>query len=236
MMRFTFLLSTWFAVSVTACASTPGAKPQDMSAAEHDTMAGDAAASAARHQGEYLPAARDPNKGCGVFHVCWEDLANPTTAHQAEADQQRKMAADHRAASQALRDAEARGCAGISERDRDVSPFFHGQDLERVEPLIQEIRFQGGTGSSEETVGAVVYFRPVPGLTQELLQRIVNCHLARNAAAGHVAPEMAYCPLVPRGVAAQVRSDGDGFAVEIRSRDADAAHEVLRRARGLVKP
>lgn len=50
------------------------------------------------------------------------------------------------------------------------------------------------------------YFRPVPGLTKELFQRIVNCHLARNAVLGHDAPELAYCPLAPKGVTAEVRS------------------------------
>ena len=75
----------------------------------------------------------------------------------------------------------------------------------------------------------------VRGLTQEWLQRLVNCHLARNAAVGHEMPEMPYCPLVPRGATAQVRSVGDGFAVDIQADDSDAAGEILRRAQALYR-
>jgi len=42
------------------------------------------------------------------------------------------MAADHRAAAQALRDAEGTSCGGIAESDRDVSPFDHREDITSV--------------------------------------------------------------------------------------------------------
>jgi len=64
----------------------------------------------------------------------------------------------------------------------------------------------------------------------EWLQRIVDCHLARNAAVGHDMPEMADCPLVPRGAKASVRSVGDGFAVDVSSEAAESAAEIWRRA------
>jgi hypothetical protein len=78
--------------------------------------------------------------------------------------------------------------------------------------------------------GATIVFRATPGLTVEWLQRIVDCHLARNSAVGHDMPEMAYCPLVPRGAQAKVRSVGDGFAVDVRADDAETAEEIWRRA------
>jgi hypothetical protein len=56
-------------------------------------------------------------------------------------------------------------------------------------------------------------------MTTEWLQRSVDCQLARNAALGHVVPEMPDCPLIPNGVEAHVRSVGNGFAVEIKSND-----------------
>lgn len=83
------------------------------------------------------------------------------------------------------------------------------------------------------TAGAVVTFRAVPGLTAEWLQRLVDCHLARNAARGHVVPEMPNCPLVPKGAAATVRSTGDGFAVSISSSDDATAREIRARAERL---
>lgn len=47
-------------------------------------------------------------------------------------------------------------------------------------------------------------------------------------------PEMAYCPLVPSGVTAEVHPVAGGIAVEIRADGEPEAAEVLRRARALV--
>lgn len=68
---------------------------------------------------------------------------------------------------------------------------------------------------------------------RERLQHIVDCHTARNAAMGHDLSQMPDCPLVPRGVEAQVRSVGDGFAVDVRSDDA-AVEEIWKRAERLA--
>jgi hypothetical protein len=67
-----------------------------------------------------------------------------------------------------------------------------------------------------------------------MLQRIVDCHLARNAALGHEAPEMPDCPLVPKGVTGKVTATSDGFAVAVASDDSATAAEILRRARAVV--
>lgn len=143
------------------------------------------------------------------------------------------MAAEHRAAAQALRDAEARACAGIDEADRDASPFEHEGDIASVARLTEAA--PAGHASAEHLVGATVVFRAVRGLTAEWLQREIDCHLARNDAVGHDMPEMPNCPLVP-ALSAQVRSTGDGFAVDIRGGDDAAAAEILRRAETLVAP
>jgi hypothetical protein len=122
-------------------------------------------------------------------------------------------------------------CVGISPADRDLSPFERVADIVSVEPLTEEV----GTAKIKrtETVGAVVTFRAVPGLTAEWLQRIIDCHVARNAALGHVVPEMPNCPLVPRGVHARVRSVGNGFAVEIRGDNEVAVNEIRARSQRL---
>jgi hypothetical protein len=44
---------------------------------------------------------------------------------------------------------------------------------------------------------------------------------------------MPFCPLTTRGAQARVRSVGDGFAVAIRSDDAEASKEILKRAEAL---
>lgn len=231
-------------LAAAACASaTPGSRPHDMSAAQHDREGHAHEAGASGHAAQHDPAATTTRERCrsraggaaragaDVSDICWTSETNPTESHLREAELHRRHAADHRTGSTALRDAEARACVGLNPDDRDASPFAHVDDIAGVEPLIER------TGTSkvpgQRTSGAIVTFRAVPGMTAEWLQRVVDCHLARNAALGHVVPEMTNCPLVPNGVQARVRSTGNGFAVAIRSDDASTAREVLARAQRL---
>lgn len=212
-----------------------------MSAAQHEREGQLHAVTASAHGAQYDATAivertrcslRGGQRGPAVgADTCWTSFSNPTAEHLRMAEEHRRHAADHRAASAALRDAEARACVGMSPDDRDVSPFDHVEDIARVEPLTEPT----GTGKavSQRTAGAVVTFRAVPGMTAEWLQRVVDCHLARNAALGHPAREMPSCPLVPNGAQARVTSTGDGFAVTIRSDDAVTAREILSRAERL---
>ncbi len=213
-----------------ACASTPGARPSDMSAAQHEQAAGAAEAQAAGHAAQYTPGARSTVPECDPYGGCWTSKSNPTKQHLEDAEKYRKMAADHRAASQSLRDAEARACVGVSDADRDISPFYHREDITSVQPASNSLY---GKQRGDVIDGAVVTFRAVPGLTAEWLQRVVDCHLARNNALGNDVPEMPYCPLVPKGITAKVESTGNGFAVRIESQDPNTAQEVLRRAQAL---
>ena len=93
-----------------------------------------------------------------------------------------------------------------------------------------------GKTTSSRSAGATVVFQAVPGMTVEWLQRLVDCHLARNAAIGHEAAsaEMSSCPLTLRGVQASVKSVGDGFAISMRSEDLNTSKELLRRAKALM--
>jgi hypothetical protein len=232
------------AALLVACAGTPGAQPHDMSAAQHEAMGAQAEQGAALHQAQYDAGATETVERCGrggrnfthggggIEGPCWTSTRNPTAGHLDEASKLRKVAADHRAASQALRDAEALSCVGLSDDDRDISPFAHGEDIASVEPLYANV--MSGKGPSSRLQGAVITFRALPGMTAQWLQRVVDCHLARNAALGHQVPEMPYCPLVPKGVTATVTPAGAGFAVGVRSDDTETANDVLRRAQSLV--
>ena len=235
-MRTTLSISTPVigALLLTAsCATTtPGAHPHDMSASQHEAMASREERAATGHASQYDPSAdraveRCPSERGTPLSPCWTDVVNPTAEHAQQADAHRNAAAEHRAASQALRDAEERACAGIPEADRDMSPFEHRADIASVAPLSAK--------PETKTLGAVVTLRAVPGLTAEWLERDVKCHLARNAALGHVVPEMPDCPLVPRGVEASVTASASGFAVTIRAEDEATARDVLRRAEALAK-
>lgn len=210
----------------------PGALPHDMSAAAHEREAGAHEAIAAEHEARYEPGVPDP---CDPrMATCWTAMRTGTEQHHAEAEEHARIAAAHRRASAALREAEARACALVPPGDRDTSPFQRVEDIVRVEPLRN--RPAMGHGVPEDNAGAIVMFRAVPGLTLPRLQQMIDCHLARNAALGHVVPEMPDCPLVPRGASAKVRTSGDGFAVEIRGVDLASAQEILARARRLVQP
>ena len=132
-------------------------------------------------------------------------------------------AAEHRAASKALQDAESRACIGIDPSDRDISPFHHGADIAAVKVL--------GTPGAE--TGIDVVFKPVVGLTVEKLQHLVDCHLARSAALGHQVPEMPYCPLVPKGATAKVNKAGESLTVTITDPDPVGLKEILARSKQL---
>lgn len=231
-------LNLAIAASLFGCA-TAGSAPHDMSAAQHAAAAANHDVEASSHATEYQSAARETRARCiapaasaGVGEFCWTSEINPTASHLAEVERHRRMAAEHRASSQALRDAEARACVGLRESERDMSPFAHGEDIATVAPLTVEV--SQGRVLAPRIVGVTVVFRATPGMTAEWLQRTVDCHLARAASLGHEMPEMPYCPLVPRGASARVSSVGNGFAVAIRGDDEASVAEVRRRAAALV--
>jgi hypothetical protein len=233
----------WFFLFVGCAGSqTPGANPHDMSAARHESTAASIDGNATCHNERFDPSASAAKERCShvrgsagdaIDGACWTTLSNPTAEHLERAKEQQRMAADHRAASAALRDAEAKACVGISELDRDTSPFAHKDDIASVQRL--DVTVQSSKTQFSRPVGAVVTFRALPGMTAQWLQRVVDCHIARNAALGHQVPEMAYCPLVPKDVTATVKATQDGFAVEVRSEDVDTAQEIRRRSL-LLKP
>ena len=225
------------ALGVSCAASPPPVGPHDVDVAKHDDLARGEERIANVEQAKYDPNARAerPRRcdmgpiGPGDASVCWGTTANPTDAHLQAAQKHRWLAAHHRAESQKLRDAEARACAGVAAVDRDMSPFAHPDDILSVAPLTESL-----PSSGTRVVGAAILFRAVPDMTEAWLQRVIDCHLARNDALGHDVPEMPYCPLVPMGAVAQVTATSRGFVVAIRSSDAAAAAEIWRRARLLV--
>ena len=143
------------------------------------------------------------------------------------------MAADHRGASKALRNAEGSACAGLSEADRDSSPFEHREDVLGVEELHAKPA-SPKTVLAGPTEGAAITIRAVPGLTKEYLERLVTCHTARNATMGHAMPEMAFCPLSVKGATATVSSAGGAFRVDVKGDSQQSADEIARRAKALT--
>jgi hypothetical protein len=262
MMIWALVASSWLGACGTVAAGT---QPHEKSALDHRAAAEQEAAESGAHAAQYDPQARSVQKRCDpglgqppgypvirttptsapypvypITRVCWTEQANPTASHQKQAEQHRQVAAQHRAASEALRAAEARACAGLSDDDRDMSPFAHRSDIQTVQALrdgVTEYERRLGEGSSEgHLLGATIVFWAVPGLTAQWLQRVVDCHLERNASIGHerASAEMADCPLTERGAWATVRALSSGFAVDVRSDGSDGAQRIWQRAQRLA--
>ena len=224
-------VSALFALLPLGCAADPGTKPHDMSAVQHEAMAKNEEAASAGHADRHDPNAAESRTTCSGRTGCWTSISNPTAQHSEDAKRHRELAQKHRAASAALVDAEAKACSGIEADDRDISPFYHREDIESVMPLTETVK--AGKATTEKVVGSTIVFRAVPGLTAEWLQRVVDCHVARASAMGHSMPEMSYCPLVLKGVKAKATSSGSGFAVNISSDDPATVEEIQKRAQAL---
>ena len=248
-----------------AACTSPGTKPHAMTAGQHQAAAQAEERAAAQHEAQYDPsqtkAVGPTGPSIGAYSACieyqssncyirWKSTENPTERHLKDAQKHKKLAVKHRAAYKALIDAEQRFCSGIPEADRDLSPFYHREDISTVEGVKKPEGGYGhaGYGNARGTTvvqiqqiekevfgpgglqGARVTFRAVPGMTAEWLQRSVDCHLARNAVAADAANTMSFCPLAVPRAAASVTSTGNGFAIDITSDDAKSAQEIVKRA------
>ena len=206
-----------------ACAPGPG---------RHPSLPATGEPIAAANQGETSEAREDPEglsdrTPCGE-PVCWTSTWNPSLEQARQMDELRHAAAMFRTTARPLTAAEDRACAGLDQEERDVSPFYHRDDIVSVRPSSEKARTEKGT--YVRTTGARVQFRAVPGLTAERLRLQVSCQMARAAAAGYDMPETSYCPLWLSGIEAAVFVMGNGFAVEITAEDAQTVDEIVRRA------
>lgn len=194
-----------------SCASTQQ-QSQPLSADEHEAQAEHHQRLAEEHSGEH--------------HIGWTET--PTSSE--EAARYHAIAEEHRAASAALREAEARACVGIEEIDRDESPFVHRADILSV----TELNERSGKQQVFRRKGVRIVLRSVPGLTAQWLQRLVDCRVAENAALGYDVPEFPHDPLAVPDVQTQVTPVRTGFAVDITHESPERAREIQERAQALA--
>lgn len=169
----------------------------------------------------------DPNSGgepVRVLRPCWTREEPPSRHHLDEARVQRKEAARHRAVAASMLRAEREACRGLGEDEMSHSPFFHREDILRVE----EVRVDG------ELHGVRVLFARVPGLDAGWLRRAVVCHQARAAAMGYPAKEMSYCPLMVAPTSATIEDLGATVAVTLIARRDWEIAAVVGRAKALL--
>lgn len=214
--RVAFVMS---AAVVCGCAATGGT----MTAAEHENAARQESARAESAQ-QRAQAACPGYESQDACYRYWTSFRNPTQRDFAAARKHRELAERHRQASQALRDAEARACVGVPAAERDISPFVHLEDIVAVEPIEVD---RGGDSLS----GVRVVFRPLPNMSADWLQHVVDCHLARNAVIGYGDESKDSCPLQVRNVTALVHPVPAGLAVDIRPGNQVASREVHLRTR-----
>lgn len=205
-----------------------------MTAGQHEATATSEEQAAQQHTALYDPSQYIPPtvtcpfySGAACFRS-WTSIQNPTQVHLAEGKRHAELAIQHRVASRELREAEARACKNVPDGERDISPFYHREDIISVAPLKKSAAYGGGP-----IIGAEVVFASLPGMTAEWLQRLVDCHLARNGVMSD-AEKMPYCPLAVPHVNAQVRSLGNGFAVDITSSEESRVQEILTRTEALT--
>ena len=214
------------ALAAAGCVGCTGARnPRDMSVAENQAVA-----EADEKQADSKLCATPAD--AAASGPCWGAQSEQTRLEVAEL---RRKAAEHRNAAAVLK-AEEEACSGVSEADRVQSPFSHQEDIVSVQPLLESLP-QGGTRQA----GAVIVFRKVPRLTATVFQKIIDCHLARDAAFGFDARELEYCPLNVnplgfRKLKATVIERAHVFAVKLDAEDEKVAQKVLARAQLLVGP
>lgn len=216
---------SFLSLAVVACASTAstGTRPSEMSVAEHERAAREDETLAEAQEHQYDEDAWQTSGSCS--DLCFSTWSNPTAEHAELARRYRAEAAEHRAASKVLQNAEQAACQGIPERDRDVSPFFHEDDIVGWE---KEPR-----SGPEGPVAFRIHFRAIEGVDVERMQHLLDCHLARSAARGYEAPEMPYCPLVLEGVSAVAKSAPTGLDV-VLTVEAASQYDVERRLERVV--
>ena len=212
------------ALLMTACAT---ARPLGVEQHERAAEANERAAASERRQ--YDPSRTAfvnecPFAGSKHESPCWTLDQNPTAIHLQEAERHMRAAEAHRRASIQLREAEARACTGLSDHDRDTTPFSHRDDVIAAEPLRED------SGDRTRELGAVFTFRDVRGLTTERLQKLIDCHVARNAALGFSQDEPDD-PLDMPGVTARVHQ---GLRVEVVANVQKTAREIQARATRLT--
>jgi hypothetical protein len=136
-------------------------------------------------------------------------------------------AADHIAAAQQLREREQAACVNISEQERLDGPLGRPDRIVRVSVIRDRLHPK----AMLQPVGIAVYLRADPGMSQQLLYRITECHLAHYAVVGR--PEGDTSPLAVKDATVSVTTTPDGYRLAITSRDLDAENALVARGEDL---
>jgi hypothetical protein len=230
-------------VVATACGGGNQQQPERLSVADNLAEADQHDREASEHERLYAESRRaegdpircydrrvpDPSLGgepVRVLRPCWTQEQRPARHHLDTARAERKESARHRAVAASLLRAERDACHGLGEDEISHSPFFHREDILRVD----EVTVDG------ELHGARVVFAKVSGLDAAWMRRAVSCHQARAAAMGFPDKMMSYCPLMVAPTTVAVEDRGRSIAVTIIARRGWEIAAVVGRAKDLLAP
>lgn len=196
-----------------ACASTPGAHPDDMSAADHEAHAAHEDDKAQGHDKQYNPDAeadRSVQGGPGFWEIV---QYNPTSVHASEAADHRAHAEAHRKAAAELEKFEEAECKSFPPETRKVCPLL-------------------GTVVSTADIDDGISVSISPKLEREAALAHVQCHLAFARTEGRSG--MDGCPLYLPGVTAKAGADGQ--SIELLIHDDKQLNELRKRTHEHVAP
>jgi hypothetical protein len=135
--------------------------------------------------------------------------------------------AEHLAAAQALRAAETSACAEIPDAERDMGPFLHHERIVAVEEVDDRVFPKAPL----RPFGIAVTIRATPGVTEQWLGRVIQCHVAHYEVVGTTGTTS---PLLTQGARIAVSSTSVGFKVSITTADSDKAQTIIEKGHALT--
>ncbi|HVZ73806.1 MAG TPA: hypothetical protein VHJ20_15610 [Polyangia bacterium] len=124
-------------------------------------------------------------------------------------------------------------CHGVRDADSQIGLFTDARNIVRYQRLTPR-QPASETETAESRGGVRIFLTARPGMTPEWLQRIAECHIAREIAKRY--QDATQSPLDVPGITVSVTSTGDGFAVDLLADTAKAADELVRRTTRVAKP
>ena len=160
--------------------------------------------------------------------VCGNSTISAQRDHEREAEQERLLASEHRAAAAELRRNEVIACSDVPPELRVQNPFSRRGEVLAVAPIAN--RSETGKASAER--GGVVLALEKMDADPKALEQRLNCQAAM--AATEKQPELANSPAAVRDAKSSVWEDNGRLMVEISSTDQAVAKEIGKRARALI--
>jgi hypothetical protein len=124
-----------------------------------------------------------------------------------------------------------RATCPLGEEPDYPAELFDARSVVGVKPLYSMVN-AARNGPEYRLTGAAIQLKPIPSLSSEHLESVLNCHNARSELARSGEPVVPDDPYWIPGQLTEVsvRSESGVLRAEVRASDIDTAKEILRRA------